>query len=120
VVRDFKKLQVWRRAMHLVDECYEETEAFPASERFGLSSQIRRAVVSIPSNNAEGCGRDSPKEFARFLRIAYGSGCELETQLLAARRLGYGYAPAIAEIASEVEQVRRMIYALIQQVVTDI
>jgi four helix bundle protein len=105
--------------MRHVDECYKETEEFPISERFGLSSQIRRSAVSIPSNIAEGCGRDSPKEFARFLRIAYGSGCELETQLLSAGRLGYGCTSAVVEIASEVDQVRRMIYALLQQVATE-
>jgi four helix bundle protein len=119
VVRAFKKLQVWQRSMDLVDGCYLETEAYPTPERYGLSSQIRRAAVSIPSNIAEGCGRDTQKEFVRFLRIAYGSGCELETQLLVAKNLGYGSTRAIDVILSDVQQVRMMLYSIIRQVVAD-
>src|SRR3989338_9416890 len=86
----YQNLVVWQKAMDFVVSLYKLTEAFPESERFGLSSELRRAAVSVPSNIAEGYRRRSSGDFARFLRIAYGSASELETQLEIARRLGYG------------------------------
>ena len=85
----YQDLIVWQRSVDLGIEIYKVTEYFPADERFGLISQMRRAAVSIPSNIAEGKYRRSSKEFAKFLHIAFGSGAELETQLLFSLRLGY-------------------------------
>lgn len=84
-----KDLNVWKRSMHLVMNVYSKTKTFPKDELYGLSSQMRRAAVSIPSNIAEGAGRKSKKEFYHFLYVALGSLAELETQLLIAKNLGY-------------------------------
>jgi four helix bundle protein len=82
-------LEAWRRGIGFVRSVYEVTEGFPDAEKFGLTSQLRRAAVSVPSNIAEGAGRDSRKEFLRFLAQARGSLCEVETQLLIAWELSY-------------------------------
>ncbi len=83
----YKDLMVWQKSMGLVTEVYRLTESFPQSEAYGLTSQMRRAAVSIPSNIAEGQKRGHPKEFLRFLYISYGSGAELETQIEICKRL---------------------------------
>ncbi|KAA9129896.1 four helix bundle protein [Marinihelvus fidelis] len=83
------KLDVWQVAMELVQVVYEQTSGFPGHEQFGLSAQMRRAAVSIPSNIAEGAGRGSNADFRRFLLIARGSLAELETQALVSQNLGY-------------------------------
>ena len=85
----FHELKVWQLGMQLTEQVYRLTADFPKSETYGLSSQMRRSVVSIPSNIAEGQGRDSTKKFIHFLAIAFGSICELETQLLLANRFNY-------------------------------
>jgi len=87
--RKHHDLLVWQEAMALVREIYGATADFPGHEAYGLTSQMRRAAVSVPSNVAEGAGRISPAEFLRFLSIARGSLCELETQILLAEDLGY-------------------------------
>ena len=84
-----KDLEAWKEAIKYVTKVYLITNKFPKSEMFGLTNQIRRCVVSIPSNIAEGCGRSSIKETARFLDIALGSVAELETQLIISQNLGY-------------------------------
>jgi four helix bundle protein len=86
---DHKDLDVWKKGMELVERVYSMSRAFPDSERYGLTSQIRRAAVSIPSNIAEGAARKSDKELLQFLSIAIGSLAELETQYLIAIRLGF-------------------------------
>ena len=88
-VRHYSDLVAWQKAMDLVVRVYEVTEKFPPRERFGLTNQLRRAVVSVPSNIAEGQGRHATRDFLRCLSIAYGSLQEVETQLIIARRLGY-------------------------------
>ncbi len=85
----FKDLIVWKKSIDLCELIYKITENFPNSEIYGLTSQIRRCAVSIPSNIAEGQKRSSKKEFAQFLRIAYASGAELETQIIIAKRLNF-------------------------------
>ena len=85
--RRYQKLLVWQKAMELVTEVYQATAGFPDTERFGLTAQMRRAAVSIPSNIAEGSGRGTDREFIRFLHIARGSLLELETQIMIAARL---------------------------------
>jgi four helix bundle protein len=88
-ITSFRELRVWQLGMEVTEKVYRLTTDFPKSETYGLSSQMRRAAVSIPSNIAEGQGRDSTKEFLHFLAIAFGSICELETQLLLAHRFSY-------------------------------
>ena len=85
----YDELRVWQRAMDLAAHVYELTRAFPQSEVFGITSQLRRSAVSVPSNIAEGHGRGSPQDFLRFLAIARGSLSELETQLKLAFSIGY-------------------------------
>jgi four helix bundle protein len=85
----FHELKVWQLGMEVAEQVYRLTANFPKSETYGLSSQMRRSAVSIPSNIAEGQGRDSTKEFLHFLAIAFGSICELETQLLLSNRFNY-------------------------------
>ena len=88
-MRDFKGLIVWEKAHTFVLEVYNVTRAFPSEERYGLTAQLRKAAASIPTNIAEGCGRDSEPDFARFLSIASGSASESEYHLLLARDLDY-------------------------------
>jgi len=104
--------------MDLAEACYDLTTDFPRHEKYGLGSQLRRSAVSIPSNIAEGCGRDSPREFARFLRIAYASGCEVSTQIEIAQRTGIGDVEKLADAARASDDIRRMIPALIAKLKT--
>ena len=83
-MRDFRKLSVWEKSHHFVLRVYRITKGFPHDERFGLTGQLRRAAASIPTNIAEGCGRDSERELARFMSIAAGYASEVEYQLLLA------------------------------------
>jgi len=88
-VGDFKEMDVWRVAMHIARLTYQETRKLPDDERFGLVSQMRRTAVSIASNVAEGYGRGSRQDYTRFLQIARGAACELETQVLLCQQLEY-------------------------------
>ena len=88
-MKTHKNLDVWQNSVELVTEIYMLTNAFPENEKFGLTNQIRRSAVSIPSNIAEGAGRHSKKEFSRFLNIAQGSATELETQLIISKNLNF-------------------------------
>ena len=88
-MKSYRDLLVWQKAMSLVTEVYKATRSFPKEEVYALTSQIRRAAISIPSNIAEGQGRQSRKEFLQFLAVARGSLLELETQVLIAQNLGY-------------------------------
>ena len=111
-MHDYKKLDVWKLAMEFAKEIYEVTESLPADERFGLTSQIKRCAVSIPSNIAEGAGRNSKKEFAHFLSIALGSTFELETQLLLADKLRLIEDIGIENQLNNLEKIGKMIYSL--------
>jgi four helix bundle protein len=115
-MRPHERLEVWNRAMDLVVTIYQATEAFPKEERFGLTSQIRRAAVSIPANIAEGAARDSQKEFAHFLSNAQGSASELETEVLIAKRLGYLAETTYETMRFEIDGVGRMIIGLSRSV----
>jgi four helix bundle protein len=108
-VRDFRQLQVWQKAHRFVLDVYRESRGFPAQERFGLTSQLRRSASSVASNIAEGCGREGERELARFLSIASGSACEAEYQLLLAKDLGYLPAPAHSELDAQVNEVKKML-----------
>ena len=102
--------------MDFVMSVYEYTSSFPESEKFGLSSQMRRASISIPSNIAEGAGRLSRKDFSRYLNISLGSSSELETQLILAYKLGYGDAKLLL---SDLEAIRKMLIGLIRSLKSD-
>lgn len=108
---DFKKLLFWERAYNLSLMIYKETESFPKEERYGLTSQIRRAAISIPINISEGAGRNSNKEFANFLQIAIGSACEVECELLLAKDIGYLEKSTFSILTQELREIRKIIYA---------
>ena len=108
-MRDFHKLMIWQRSHRLTLEIYKISKTFPKSEIFGLTSQIRRAVSSIPTNIAEGCGRNSKKEFAHFLQIAIGSATEVEYQLLLAHDINYINDDDYQILTDETVAVRKMI-----------
>ena len=113
-MRPHEKLEVWGRAIEFVTTIYQSTFAFPNEEKFGLTSQIRRAAVSIPANIAEGAARQSSKEFLHFLSIAQGSASELETELLIAQRLGYLKAETYEAMYAELNTIARMLVGLSQ------
>lgn len=111
-MRDFHNLQIWKRSHELTKEIYSATRLFPKEEMFGLTSQIRRAVSSIPTNIAEGCGRGSNADFSRFLQIAVGSASEVEYQLLLVYELGYIQEDNYNKFSKEVVEIRKMIVTL--------
>ena len=109
-MKTHKDLDVWKKAMDLVENIYNITSKFPVEEKYGLVSQIRRAAVSIPSNIAEGAGRNSNKEFIQYLYVSMGSLSEVETQLLIAQRLNF----LSNKISFEsIDSVRKMTVGLI-------
>ena len=105
-----KDLLVWQKSVDMVTRIYTATKRWPKEELYGLTSQIRRAAVSIPSNIAEGAGRTGQKEFSRFLSIALGSLAEVETQILIAARLGF--LQDASDIDKGLQEIRRMIIGL--------
>lgn len=113
----YKKLIVWQKSFTLTLSIYKITSTFPETEKFGLQSQIRRAAVSIPSNIAEGSKRGTAKDFASFLRIALGSGAELETQLLLVRELGYISQSDYSQTDKELTEVLKILTVLIKKMV---
>ena len=111
-MKDFRGLAVWKNAHLLVLDIYRVTEGVPKQELFGLTSQIRRAAASIPTNIAEGCGRDGDAELGRFLNIAMGSTSEVEYLIQLARDLNY-IEPAIeGRLTVQAVEVRKMLYGL--------
>ena len=111
-MRPHENLEVWKKSVDFVVLVYRATESFPTDERFGLTSQIRRASVSIPSNIAEGAARASSKEFLYFLSNAQGSASEVSTQLLIAQRLKYLTAIQFQRLLSDLDEIGRMISGL--------
>lgn len=109
-MKSHKDLLVWQKSIALVSLVYQASKSFPADEIYGLTNQIRRAAVSVPSNIAEGAGRGTSKEFGHFLSISQGSLAELETQLVIARNLDY--LVDIETLLTEIEQIRRMLIGL--------
>ena len=112
-MNSYKDLIVWQKSVDLVGEIYKLTEKFPKSEIFGITSQMRRASISIPSNIAEGFSRRSRKEFSQFLSISFGSGAELETQLLLAKSLGFTREKDLLTCNELLYQVMKMLNKLI-------
>jgi four helix bundle protein len=111
-MHDFRKLDVWNAAMDLAMAVYELTSRYPKTERFNLVNQIKRSAVSVPSNIAEGAGRNSDGEFKHFLGIALASGNELETQLLLFQRLGLIHEDDTQPILDELHSIQKRIYSL--------
>ena len=112
--RSYRALIVWRQAMDLAKDCYFLTKEFPREELYGLTSQMRRAAVSIPANIAEGSGRTTKKDFINFLRIAQGSLRELDTYLLLAVDVQLASQTRIAPILTQVNSVAKLLNRLIQ------
>src|SRR3990172_12562119 len=108
-MRDFKKIQVWEKAHQFTLRLYKATSFLQKEEIYGLTSQIRRAAASIPANIAEGCGRDTQAELARFVHIAGGSASELEYHLILAHDLGYIDDKAYPELDSAINEIKRML-----------
>lgn len=115
-MKDFRNLEVWERAHALTLSVYKTTVYFPAEERFGLTSQMRRCSASIGANIAEGCGKGGNPEFQRFLQIASGSASEIEYHLPLANDLGYLSESAHRELMQQLTPLRRMLTSLIQKV----
>lgn len=114
-MKDFRTLKVWEKAHKLVLEVYEATVSFPKSETYGVTSQIQRAAVSIPTNIAEGCGKDSDAELRRYFFIAMGSASELEYLLLLAHDLEYLTDASYNQLKTSLVEVRKMLNAFIQK-----
>ncbi|MFC1891711.1 four helix bundle protein [Thermodesulfobacteriota bacterium] len=114
MLKNYKELKVWGKSYQLCLQVYQITAGFPNNEKFGLTSQIRRSVVSIPSNIAEGYGRKTTADYVRFLYIAYGSICELETQIMLSGDLGYIANDIMKVVMDEINEIERMLKALIK------
>ena len=112
-VHTHKNLDVWKKSIQLVLDLYRMTVTFPDEERFGLTSQIRRAAASIPANIAEGCARGSTKEYVKFLAISRGSAAELETHVFIASKLGYLGNAQAEKVEAEISDIARMLNRLI-------
>ncbi len=118
-MKDFRQLKVWEKAHQLALAVYKVTKGFPKEELYGLTSQIRRASMSIPTNIAEGCGRNTDAEFARFLQIAMGSASETEYQLLLAHDLEFLTSEQYQKLNTDVTEVKRMLTSFIQTLRAD-
>jgi four helix bundle protein len=119
VMRNFRNLSVWGKSHKLTLNVYKSTASFPKEELYGLVSQIRRSASSVPSNIAEGCGRNTQSQLAHFLNIALGSASELEYQLLLARDLDFVTEQIFKELTSQVIEIKRMLTSLHQKVVAE-
>ncbi len=111
-IKSYRDLTVWQKSMDLVVSCYHESSRFPDSERYGLTSQLRRSASSVPANIAEGWGRGSSKEYLRFLSIAYGSLVELETHIQIAARLEYMDETKAHSLLEQSNEIGKMISGL--------
>ena len=111
-MKDFKNLKVWEKGINLVVGIYETSKSFPQEGLYGLTSQIRRSAISIPSNIAEGSGRNSDKDFNRFLDISLGSSFELETQIIIAHELKFLADKDFTNLREQVQEQQKMITGL--------
>lgn len=118
-MKNFRNLLVWEKAHLLVLEIYKASKPFPSEEKFGLTSQLRRAAASVPTNIAEGCGRSSDSDFRRFLDIAMGSACEVEYLLHLSEELGFLEAKISQRLVGDVAEVKRMLSSLIVKLRAD-
>ena len=115
-IKSFRDLLIWQKSMQLVTDLYSITKLFPNEELYGLVQQIRRAAISIPSNIAEGYGRNSTKDYIRFLRIARGSIYELQTQLEISANLKYIAVETYSEHNEKLQEIERMVSSLIKKI----
>lgn len=113
-MNNLKELKIWNKAINLAVDVYKATSTFPTDERYGLISQSRRAAVSIPSNIAEGAGRNSVKEFNNFLGIANGSSYELQTQLVIANKLAILESEILDPLLTQIDELQKMTYGFQQ------
>lgn len=118
-VQNFRNLAVWQRSHHLALQIYTLSKSFPSEERFGVTSQLRRAAVSVPTNIAEGSKRRQPRDFAHFLNIAEGSLAEVEYLLILSKDLGYAGQADLNTIFNEIDEIQRMLNSLHAKVVAD-
>jgi four helix bundle protein len=116
MIQSFRDLQIWQKSMQLAIAVYGLTKEFPREEIYGLTSQIRRSAVSVPSNIAEGQGRLNLGEFRQFLGIARGSNCELQTQLEIAGALGFGNPELLRQAGDLSHEVGKMLYAFLDSI----
>ncbi len=114
MLRNYKKLKVWQKSYQSCLAVYRVTKGFPGDEKYGLTPQVRRAAVSVPSNIAEGYGRKTTPDYVRSLYLAYGSNCELETQISLAADPGYLDPQEQEELQGDIAEVERMLKALIR------
>lgn len=118
-MHNFRELQVWKKARTLAKEGYLVSSDFPEDEKFGLTSQVRRSMISIPSNIAEGSSRSTSKDFVRFLRIALGSTFELETQLLLSIDLGFINETEISSVNERIQEIQKMLIGLKRKLINE-
>ena len=114
-MRDFKKYEIWQISHSFTLEIYHSTKAFPKEEQFGITSQLRRAAVSIPTNISEGCGRNSDKEFNQFLNIALGSALETEYLFILSKDLNYLNQEQFQDLELKINNIKSKIYKLKQK-----
>ena len=115
-VKDYKDLKIWQKGIEIADKIYSATEGFPKTELYCLTSQMRRASVSIPSNIAEGFARQHSKEYKQFLYISLGSCAELDTQLILSNKRNYLTKSNLEELAEDINHESRMIVSLISKI----
>jgi len=118
-MKDFRKLKVWEKAHDVVLRIYQVSASFPKEERYGLVDQLGRAAVSVPANIAEGCGRGTDADFARFLQIAMGSASELEYELVLTRDLGYLNSQDHLPLEQSIQEVKQMLSGLLLKLKAD-
>ena len=114
-MKDFKNLEVWKKAHLLTLEIYRESKGFPKEEMFGLTSQLRRAAASIPTNIAEGCGRQTDSDFARFIQIAFGSANEVDYLLILLNDLQILNADRYSDINKKLSEIKKMLVGLLKK-----
>ncbi|MFH1665129.1 MAG: four helix bundle protein [Candidatus Omnitrophota bacterium] len=114
-IRNFKDLLIWKEGVNLVEKIYQVTKSFPKEELYGITAQIRRAAISIPSNISEGFMRKHNKEFKQFLFIALGSNAEVETQLIISNRLGYLKSEQLSQLEEVIDKINKMTMSLIKK-----
>ncbi len=114
-MRDFKKYEVWQLSREFCSSIYSKTKDYPKEELYGLTSQIRRATVSIPTNISEGCGKNSDKEFANFINISLGSALEVENLLIISNDLGYMDKEVFKNFETKINTIKRKLYTLHQK-----
>lgn len=115
-IRPHRNLDVWKQSMRLTRDIYEVTAVFPKTESYGLTSQMRRAAISIPSNIAEGAGRKGQKEFLQFVNIAQGSASELDTQIELSKIIGYLDSERAERLSQQLMSVSKMLYGLARSI----